>query len=343
MGRWASAMCIATVFSIGIGCGGDSDESDGAMDERSGTSDPGSGSDEGDSPNPSDSEGGDPVEEPDPVNPVEGGECTPGDERQGDCDTDNDSPPNSEDVIVETLQICQPFGSEGFWVPVDRCEWQCAEGFKRQGSICIDDFCATQDRSIDVNGNDVADCEENQFGNGQLVSDVDGWIGNLDEGDARRWDPMDADGNSGSGSAFLSDSAQSSFATELYQCLPIRGGFTLYADIMNLDSNLEDGTRSNIRLFADVFRDASCLFLVDEQRFRSYDSGALVDAPVGEWQTYGLVFNAPAFTGAVAIRAGVSIRGGFAGDDPPNVRVDNLLLVPGNACNSEVAICVDDQ
>lgn len=118
----------------------------------------------------------------------------------------------------------------------NRCSYACMGESVACEDMCIgldQPTCCGADRSIDVNGNGTADCQENLVVNGQFAKDNFGWRAEPSVNEARlEWTPMDRAGSSSSGSIKVTNVYQGgpgSFAGAGFKRnVELKGGSTYY-------------------------------------------------------------------------------------------------------------------
>ncbi|MEO1172805.1 MAG: hypothetical protein AAFX94_12270, partial [Myxococcota bacterium] len=225
--------------------------------------------------------------------------CDPvGASRLGECNRDNDSPPQSQDIVVTTSpQLCAPDQSgNNVWMPLQDCEWECLTGFVEVDNEClaedeVEDPCDGVDDTLDLNDNGVADCEENLLLNGQFTTDLANWGGLVEDGNTREWRSADAQGNTSSGSAFISDEtdtpADDLFQTDVSQCINISGAgaaFTLYAQLNWQDDGGDPDEPVRLVMRANAHVGQNCTNVLVNRPFNRQETGDfLFRIPRNQW------------------------------------------------------------
>lgn len=115
-------------------------------------------------------------------------------------------------------------GGDGGGGIVDLCVGDDATGDTDGDGVCNDqDVCPDANDLIDVDSNDVPDCVENTLSNSELDSDVSNWA--VDGLSTLAWDTADADGDTSSGSAAVTNIAgREGFVRGSQQCVVLGEG-----------------------------------------------------------------------------------------------------------------------
>ena len=142
---------------------------------------------------------------------------------------------------------------------------------------------ATVGDCADLDENGVADCQETRLANPSFKVDVTHW--NADAGASLTWDPRDALGASGSGSALLSaassafDAGGSNLVTA-GQCVPVSGGQIVIAYANALVDDGQDST-GNAAVYVDFYDASDCTGMTTS----SFSTPQPLDASAGSWLT----------------------------------------------------------
>jgi len=142
---------------------------------------------------------------------------------------------------------------------------------------------ATVGDCADLDENGVADCQETLLANPSFKADVTHW--NADAGASLTWDPRDALGAAGSGSALLGaassafDAGGSSLVTA-GQCVPVSGGqiAIAYANAWVDDGQDSTGTAA---VYVDFYDASDCAGTSTS----SFSTPQPLDASSGRWLT----------------------------------------------------------
>jgi hypothetical protein len=180
---------------------------------------------------------------------------------------------------------------------------------------------ATVGDCADLDEDGVADCQETLLTNPSFKTDVTHW--NADAGASLTWDPRDALGASGSGTALLSaassafDAGGSSLVTA-GQCVPVSGGQIVIAYANTLVDNGQDSS-GKAALDVDFYDTSNCTGMTTS----SFSTPQPLDASTGNWLTLKAALLTS--TATHSARVMLAIEKPFAAQSF-HARFDNVLL-----------------